>query len=137
MNTSWFSDPKIVNTSWFSDPKIVNTSKVFRSENSVHFQDKNLYHVLQSSYSEKLRTGGPGGEAHRESRGVWEAARPPNNSKSRATGQNRKPGKISFLLGKIFEPGICKLPGKFGNLAGFLEPGQVLSERPAYNKAAA
>ena len=34
------------------------------------------------------------------------------------------------MLGKIFELGTCKLPGKFGNLAGFLEPGRVLSERP-------
>ena len=74
--------------------------------------------------------GGPGGAAHWESRGAWGAARPPNNRKCRVTGQNRKPIKIFFLLGEILEPGICKLHGKFGNLARFLEPGQVLSERP-------
>ena len=28
------------------------------------------------------------------------------------------------------EPGIFNLPGKFENLAGFLEPGRVLSEWP-------
>ena len=43
-------------------------------ENSIHFQDKNLYHVCQGSYSEKLRTRGPGGEAPGESRGVWALA---------------------------------------------------------------
>ena len=53
----------------------VYLSKVFRSENSVHCQDKKLYHV-QGSYLEKLRTEGPGGKAPRESRGVCGAAGP-------------------------------------------------------------
>ena len=78
------------------------------------------------------KEGGPGGEAPRESKGVWGAASPSNNSKSWVTRQHRRPGKISLLLGEIFGLGICKLPSKFKNLAEFLEPRPVLSERPVY-----
>ena len=51
----------------------MNTSKVFISENSVHFQVT----CPTRTISRKIKDGDPGGEAHWESREVWGVAGPP------------------------------------------------------------
>ena len=67
--------------------------------------------------------GSPGAEAPRESEGVWEAASPPNNSKSQVAEQNRKPGK-HFFTGQSFRA------GKLETIRQIREPGQVPGTGP-------
>ena len=60
-NGGFFEPPK------FSDPKILYTSRVFRYGNSIHFQVTCPAKLI----FREISTGCPGGEAPRESRGVW------------------------------------------------------------------
>ena len=119
-----------------SDPTILITATDFRSSNSerfqdfqnnVHFQDQNLRHVFQSSYSETLKSEDMGGEAPRKSREVWVAAT--TIVKVGELGKIVNRAMLFFLPGRMFAATICKLLSKFGNLVGLLEPSRVLSER--------